>query len=171
MLVSQLDPDGYFVCRCDDYGGPTPHGCVASSPPALPWEHVWPQWTGKKWILTPDHRERRVEEGFAPELVQGATEYWLPSEGDTWQSPARKMTERGPLPKGAVTEQPAKTPEEEAKEQESRLQAQLAEIDRKSARPLRALAAGTATDEDKAMLADLEEEAAALRAGVRALAV
>lgn len=111
MLVSQLDAENYFVARCDDYGGPMPHGCVAADPPPLPWEKIWPRWTGKAFEMAPDHRERRVEEGFDPALVQAATEYWLPAphpEGDTWQSPARKMTERGPLPEGAVTERPAK---------------------------------------------------------------
>ena len=171
MLVSQLDAENYFVCQCDDYGGPMPHGCIAADLPPLPWEKVWARWSGKAFEMVPDHRERRVEEGFAPELVQAATDYWLPSEGDTHQSSARKMTERGPLPEGAVTERPVKTAEEEAKEQEAQLRVQLDEIDRKSARPLRALAAGTATDEDRAMLASLETEAASLRAGVRALAV
>lgn len=43
MLVSQLDAENYFVARCDDYGGPMPHGCVAADPPPLPWEKIWPR--------------------------------------------------------------------------------------------------------------------------------
>ena len=40
----------------------------------------------------------------------------------------------------------------------------FAEIDRERIRPLAAIAAGTATDEDRSRLAALEEEAKALRA-------
>ena len=40
------------------------------------------------------------------------TEYWLPAEGDNWQSSPRIMQELGPLPEGAVAERPAR-PEED----------------------------------------------------------
>ena len=43
---------------------------------------------------------------------QGGTPYWLPGEGDDWQSPPRYMKELGPLPAGAVTERPAPTLDE-----------------------------------------------------------
>lgn len=111
MLVSQLDNHNYFVCLCDDYGGAMPHGCIAAAPPPFPWDKQWAQWNGKKFVMLPDHRQRRVEEGFAPELVQDATEYWLPPPHgeDTHQSPARTMTERGPLPEGAQLKRPEKS--------------------------------------------------------------
>lgn len=44
------------------------------------------------------------------------------------------------------------------------IRAELAEIDSLAVRPLRAIAAGTATDEDRARLAELETKADALRA-------
>lgn len=44
------------------------------------------------------------------------------------------------------------------------LKAQLDEIDRQAIRPLRAIAAGTDTEEDRAVLADLEERAERIRA-------
>lgn len=47
--------------------------------------------------------------------------------------------------------------------------AELASIDAASARPLRAIVAGTATDEDRARLVELEGQAAALRAELEAL--
>lgn len=39
---------------------------------------------------------------------QGGTAYWLPDEGDDWQSPERYMEALGPLPAGAVTVRPEK---------------------------------------------------------------
>jgi hypothetical protein len=48
--------------------------------------------------------------------------------------------------------------------------ANLSALDAKSLRPLRAVAAGTGTDEDKAMLTTLEEEAAAYRVELATLA-
>lgn len=44
------------------------------------------------------------------------------------------------------------------------LKAQLDEIDRQAIRPLRAIAAGTATDEDRETLAELEKQAEDIRA-------
>ncbi len=41
---------------------------------------------------------------------------------------------------------------------------ELDALDRRSARSLRAMVAGTATEEDKAKLSEIEDEAAALRA-------
>lgn len=47
--------------------------------------------------------------------------------------------------------------------------AELAAIDAASARPLRAILVGSATDEDRARLTELDEQAAALRAELAAL--
>lgn len=49
------------------------------------------------------------------------------------------------------------------------IRGQLAALDAQSLRSLRAIAAGTATTEDKAKLADLEAQAVALRAEMEAL--
>ena len=46
------------------------------------------------------------------------------------------------------------------------LKQQLAELDLQAVRPLRAIAAGTATDEDKSRLAEIEGQAEALRAEI-----
>lgn len=48
-------------------------------------------WNGSAWEQVQDNRN---------------TDYWLPE--DTWQSPARTMTELGPLPEGALLEKPEK---------------------------------------------------------------
>ena len=46
------------------------------------------------------------------------------------------------------------------------IRAKLDELDRKAVRPLRAIAAGTATDADRTMLAEIEAQAAELRASI-----
>ncbi|MBD5103797.1 MAG: hypothetical protein HDT47_02915 [Ruminococcaceae bacterium] len=50
-----------------------------------------------------------------------------------------------------------------AEEKTGELKAQLDEIDRLAIRPLRAIAAGTATDEDRETLAELEKQAEEIR--------
>ncbi|MGE9985287.1 tail fiber assembly protein [Desulfovibrio sp. SGI.169] len=113
-IVWQYDSAGRFIGPCDDHGGPLPHNCTRQAPPARPWRRVWPRWSGGAWALVEDHRARRAEEGYAPALAQEATAYWLPAEGDDWQSPPRYMDAPGPLPAGAVTERPAKPAPTEA---------------------------------------------------------
>lgn len=51
-----------------------------------------------------------------------------------------------------------------AEEQTEELKNRLDEIDRQAIRPLRAIAAGTATDEDRRILAELEAQAKEIRA-------
>lgn len=64
-------------------------------------------WNGKAWEYREDHRQKRDKGGV---IVEGSgTPYWL--KGDTWDSPARYMTELGKLPEGAVLEKPAKPAE------------------------------------------------------------
>lgn len=114
MHVSQLNSEGYFKnFTSPNSRGRLPHGCVDKLPPAYPWAKTWPKFNDKKnaFDMIPDHRQRRVEEGFAPEQVQEATEYWLPPPhgDDTHQSPARTMAKRGPLPEGAVICRPEKS--------------------------------------------------------------
>ena len=73
-------------------------------PPAdIPDGHT-ARWTGSAWEVVEDHRQHMDERG----TKQGGTPYWLPAEGDDYASPPRYMEALGPLPKGAVTERPAK---------------------------------------------------------------
>lgn len=61
-------------------------------------------WTGKAWEYIEDHRQARDKGGVT---VDGTgTPYWM--DGDTWESPARYMTELGPLPEGAKLTKPEK---------------------------------------------------------------
>lgn len=107
-IVYQHDNEGCYAGQCDDYNGPLPHNCVRTAPPALPWDHLWPRWNGAAWEMIEDHRARRVTEGFALDLAQEPTDYWLPHAGDEWQSPAREMKGLGPLPEGAAGTRPEK---------------------------------------------------------------
>lgn len=72
-------------------------------PPNIPEGHA-ARWTGKAWEIVEDHR-RHLDATGTP---QGGTPYWLPGEGDNWQSPPRYLNELGPLPEGAVTTRPGK---------------------------------------------------------------
>lgn len=74
------------------------------APPAdVPAGHA-ARWMGDAWEVVEDHRQHMDARGGK----QGGTPYWLPAEGDDWQSPARYMETLGPLPAGAVTERPEK---------------------------------------------------------------
>lgn len=72
-------------------------------PASIPEGHV-ARWTGMEWELVEDHRQHLDEKG----TKQGGTPYWIPSEGDDWQSLPRYTKDLGPLPDGAVTVRPEK---------------------------------------------------------------
>lgn len=74
-------------------------------------------WNGESWDVVEDHRKKPGVEG-------SGTPYWLP--GDAWNTPARYMTELGPLPEGALLEAPAKTDEEVAAEELAQAKAERA---------------------------------------------
>ena len=106
--VYQFYASGEYAGESDDYGsGVLPNNSTYKTPPDGPWKCQWPRWTGTAWELVPDHRERSAAL-YSPELVQKATDYWLPAEGDDWQSHPRRMKDIGPLPEGAVTVRPEK---------------------------------------------------------------
>ena len=79
-------------------------GATPVAPPAdIPTGHA-ARWTGSAWEVVEDHRQHMDSKG----TKTGGTPYWLPAEGDDWQSPPHYSEELGPLPEGAVTERPAK---------------------------------------------------------------
>jgi biopolymer transport protein ExbD len=70
-------------------------------------------WNGATWEYAEDHRQKRDGGGV---VIEGTgTPYWL--KGDTWESPARYMTELGPLPDGALLERPEKPADVVAEEE------------------------------------------------------
>lgn len=115
------------------------------------------------WIYVEDHRPRKDAQG---RQVEGSgTPYWLPVPygDDTHVSPARYMTDIGPLPEGAQLTRPEKTQAEKDAERKAEIMVELTAIDARSARPLRAIAAGTASDDDRAAVTTLEWRAETLR--------
>lgn len=79
-------------------------------------------WNGTAWEYIEDHRQKR--DGGGVPIEGTGTAYWLP--GDAWSTPARYMTELGPLPEGALLEAPAKTAEELATEELAQAKAERA---------------------------------------------
>lgn len=75
-------------------------------------------WNGESWDVVEDHRKKPSVEG-------SGTPYWLP--GDSWNTPARYMTELGPMPEGALLEAPAKTDDELAAEELAQAKAERAD--------------------------------------------
>lgn len=61
-------------------------------------------WNGEAWEYIEDHRQKQDHGGVIVE--NSGTSYWMP--GDTWESPARYMTELGNLPEGALLVRPEK---------------------------------------------------------------
>lgn len=124
------------------------------APPDIPEGYV-ARWTGEDWEVVEDHRQKVDAQG----RKYGGTPYWLPAEGDTWQSPERYIEELGPLPDGAVTtkpEQPAPTLEE-AKA------AKLAEINRECDVILQQAVAGYPETEQQTFYKQDAESAAYLK--------
>lgn len=140
MKVYQFYASGEYAGESDDYGsGVLPNNSTRTAPPVGPWGRQWPRWNGSAWELVPDHRERRAAL-YPPELVQKATDYWVPAEGDDWRSPPRRMKDIGPLPEGAVTVRPEKPTElalSEAREAKlADFDRVMADIDQRLIRPL-----------------------------------
>ena len=77
---------------------------TATPPPDVISEGKVARWTGTQWELVEDHRQHLDSTG----PKQGGTPFWLPAEGDDWQSPPRYTEALGPLPSGAVTVRPEK---------------------------------------------------------------
>ena len=75
-------------------------------------------WNGTAWDVVEDHRKKLG-------VPDSGTPYWLP--GDAWNTPARYMTELGPLPEDALLEAPAKTDEELAAEELAQAKAERAD--------------------------------------------
>lgn len=82
-------------------------------------------WNGKAWEYKEDHRQKRDKGGVIEE--GSGTPYWMP--GDTWESPARYMTDLGPLPKGAMRTKPEKPLAELRKEKLAALNSAFSSVE------------------------------------------
>lgn len=90
--------DGLYSHSLPEGSGRMPRNARRAPLPATPWVKFWPRWNGKRWEKVEDHRQR---EGAH---AQEATLYWLPK--DVAGSVGRTMSTVGPLPVGALLQQP-----------------------------------------------------------------
>lgn len=110
MKAYKYDSLGLFVKEVERQEDPMnegsylmPANCTDVEPPTLNAPYV-ARWNGTAWESIEDHR-RHLDDTGTP---SGGTPYWLPSEGDDYNSEPRYMTELGALPEGAVTVKPEK---------------------------------------------------------------
>lgn len=94
----QYNAAGYFVGVVEDYGL-LPNNATYLEPDLKP--GFVPKWTGTDWEQVKNHTSKAYDG-----QPQTPTDYWLP--GDSWDTPARQMTEFGPLPEGALLAAPTK---------------------------------------------------------------
>lgn len=113
-MEAQKRPNGEFITDVI--------GATTQEPPAVG-EKQAARWTGTEWEVVEDHRQKRDKGGVIIDTT--GTPYWLP--GDTWRTPARYLTELGPLPEEALLESPAKTDEEVAAETLAQAKAERAD--------------------------------------------
>ena len=114
-----------------------PENATELPPPEGP--YVRGRWEGEVWSETADYR--------------GVWAYDAEGQG-------RRITELGPLPEGWSLDPPAPPPPDPDLE----LKSQLSVLDWRSIRALRAIAAGSDTQDDRDKIAELESQAAGLRA-------
>lgn len=117
--VFKYDSDGVYICPIQAQENPVRKGIFLMparsteiEPPKCESPYI-AKWNGTSWEQIEDHRRHLNEQGN----YAGGTPFWLPAEGDNYQSEPRYMTELGPLPEGAITERPAQTEAEKKKEE------------------------------------------------------
>lgn len=138
------------------------HSCLAAPPPAGPGVASVRQ--GDGWLVVPDHRGtvystetgEPLEFSNLGDLPYGLTATPRPSEAHRWSAEGWRLDPA--IAAGLV-----------ATRRRVEILAALATIDAASARPLRAILVGSATDEDRARLTELDDQAAALRAELATL--
>ncbi len=138
MKAYQYTADGYYLGECEDFGF-LPNNATHTAPEEK--EGFISHWNGAAWEQVENHKD---EQGYLDGQPYTIKEY-------------------GPYPVGWSATPPEPTEDEQLQQEVERIKARLREIDSESSRPLRAIAAGSATVEDTAKLAALDAEAVALR--------
>ena len=136
----------FTVAQPANKGSLAPSNATRTAPPLVQ-PGKWPAWTGTAWGWIEDHRG---ESGY----VNGQ-----PIE----------IKDFGPYPEGWSATPPPPTAEELKAQEVAKLQGELATLDMRSIRALRAVAKGSAAQADHDKLAALETEAADKRAELAAL--
>jgi len=101
-------------------------------------------------------------------IMKGGMPYHVPNKGE-WAGLHAEVAAFAAENPGQVAPENAPTPEDLAAQRADEIRARLTELDLASIRPLRALADGSATDEDRLRIAALDAEAAALREELQGL--
>lgn len=138
MIAYTYNNRGIFQYAAEDYGF-LPNNATRVPPEDRP-GHV-ARWTGDTWEYLEDHRGKSG---------------WVGGAQMTIRDP-------GPLPEGWSDTPPDPSPGEAAASRRMGILARLGEIDAASVRPLRTIARGEGTDDDRERLAALDSEAADLR--------
>ena len=119
-IVYQYNAAGYYAGEGNDFGGAMPHNCCAVAPELQP--GFVPLWNGTDWEQVENHTARAYDG-----QTQTPTDYWMPN--DTWDTPARHMTEFGPLPEGALLAAPDKPLEVAKSEAKTQLKAYRQQVE------------------------------------------
>ena len=98
---AQKRPNGQFITN-------VLNGTIISPPSISEKQQV--VWNGEDWDIVEDHRRKSDSDGI---VENSGTPYWF--SDDAYDSPARYMTELGPLPDGALLEPPLISLEEAKK--------------------------------------------------------
>ncbi len=137
MTVYEYDPQGYYIGKNSCYGEAIPNNCATVVPTLR--EGFIPRWNGNAWEQVETHVGEQGFVGGRPVVIG----------------------EPGPLPDGWSAE--FVDPRSPAEIRRQEIRAELGHIDFRSVRPMRALLAGVAGDDDTALLATLERRAEELR--------
>ena len=94
------DNNGFYTHQMPaNAGSLPPQNAVRNAPTFI--LGYWPKWTEEGWVNIENHTAHEYDgTPREPKL------YWLP--GDTWDMPARHMSDLGPLPAGALLAAPVK---------------------------------------------------------------
>ena len=114
-IVYQANAADYYIGPTDDFGGPMPHNCDKKKPD-LQQGYVPKRKPSGGWLNVENHTDKTWD--GKPQIP---TDYWLPT--DSWDTPARHMTEFGPLPADALLEAPVKPLTEAKSEAKAQLKA------------------------------------------------
>ena len=145
--VYQHDSNGYFLGETTAYNGLMPNGTTDIKP--------------------------TLKEGYIPKFVNNAweqVENHIGLEGYLNGQPYT-IKEYGELPNGFTTEKPPLTQEELNQQRITQIHEELTNLDTKSVRAVRAIQAGTGTDDDKKALTELEKQVTVLRTELSSLTI
>jgi len=143
-IAYQYDADGYFAGGIEDHGL-LPNNATYTAPQVT--EGHIPHWTGEAWEQAEDHKGL---EGFVDGKPHTITDY-------------------GPFPTGWSDTPPEPTESELCAQRMAEIKGELQALDTAKVRPMSAIIDGTATDDERTRLAELNAQADELRGELQML--